>query len=131
MKGSVVMAGNHLLKDALILSAISHGVKKQEKKQAKAAEKEKERKERDLFSPEGKSTEYILALAIATGNMEGLTPDQVAYVNEERERMAQEEAAKAEQERAEREAQKAEKAAAKAAAKAAKAEAREKAKKRS
>lgn len=120
------MAGNHLLEDAIILSAVAHGAKKAEKN----AEKEKKRRERDPSSPEGKSIEYVLALAIATGNTEGLTPDQVAYVNEERERMAQEEAAKTEQERAEREAKRAEKAALKAAAKAAKAEAREKAKKK-
>ncbi len=112
------MAGNHLLTDALILSAVSHEAKKQEK----AAEKEQKRQERDPLSPVGKSQEYVLAFAIATGNMEGLSPDQIAYVNEERRRIAQEKAEQDEKERLEREAKKAEK----AAAKAAKAEAREK-----
>lgn len=118
------MAGNGLLRDALILSAVSHEAKKQEK----AAEKEQKQKERDPLSPVGKSPEYVLALAIATGNMEGLSPDQIAYVNEERRRIAQEKAEQDEKERLEREAKKAEKAAAKAAAKAEKAEARERAK---
>ena len=118
------MSDNRLLQDALILSAVAHEAKKQEK----AAEKERQRKERDPLSPEGKSAEYALALAISTGNMDGLSPDQIAFVNEERQRMAQEQAEQAEKERIEREAKKAEKAAAKAAAKAAKAEAHEKAK---
>lgn len=112
------MAGNHLLTDALILSAVSHEAKKQEK----AAEKEQKRQERDPLSPVGKSQEYVLAIAIATGNMEGLSPDQIAYVNEERRRIAQEKAEQDEKERLEREAKKQEK----AEAKAAKAEAREK-----
>ena len=115
------MAGNHLLTDAIILSAVSHEAKKQEK----AAEKEQKRQERDPLSPVGKSPEYVLALAITTGNMEGLSPDQIAYVNEER---RQEKAEQDEKERLEREAKKAEKAAAKATAKAEKAEARERAK---
>lgn len=114
------MAGNHLLTDALILSAVSHEAKKQEK----AAEKEQKQKERDPLSLVGKSLEYALALAIATGNTEGLSPDRIAYVNEERRRIVQEKAEQDEKERLEREAKKAEK----AAAKAEKAEAREKAK---
>lgn len=118
------MAGNHLLTDALILSAVSHEAKKQEK----AVEKEQKRQERDPLSPIGKSPEYVLALAITTGNTEGLSPDQIAYVSEERRRIAQERAEQAEKERLEQEAKKAEKAAAKAAAKATKAETREKAK---
>lgn len=108
------MAGNRLLAEAVILSAVSHEAKKEAKKQEKAAEKEQKRKERDPFSAEGKSQEYLLALAIATGNMDGLTPDQIAYVNEERQRMAREEAEKAEQERLAREAKKAQRVKAKA-----------------
>lgn len=115
------MAGNGLLRDALILSTVSHEAKKQEK----AAEKEQKQKEKDIFSPVGKSQEYALAVAITTGNMEGLSPDQIAYVNEERRRLAQEKAEQDEKDRLEREAKKA---AMKAAAKAEKAEAREKAK---
>lgn len=116
------MAGNHLLTDALILSAVSHEAKKQEK----AAEKEKKRKERDPFCPDGKSSEYRIALAATTGNMEGLTAEQAAAAMRLMEESEREKVAQDEKERLEREAKKAEKAAAKAAAKAAKAEAREK-----
>ena len=114
------MSDNSLLKDAIILSAVAHGAKKQEK----AAEKEMERRKRDPSLPDGKSSEYAMALAISTGNTEGLTPDQIAFVNEERRRIAEEQAEQDERDRIDREARKAEK----AAAKAAKAEARERAK---
>lgn len=100
------MAGNNLLKDAVILSAVAHEAKKQEK----AAEKERERKERDILSPDGKSPEYVVALAIATGNLEGVPPAMVPYVMEERRRIAQEEAEKAAAKAAKAEARKKEKA---------------------
>ena len=85
---------------------------------AKEAAKPKAQKAGSIFSTDGASPEYKIAVAAATGNMEGLSPGQIETAMKLREESAREEAERAEKDRLEREAKKAEKAEARERAKA-------------